>query len=252
MVVAEPPAGPPIVESHQPNKPPPRNPRRPGLDRILLVMSVLMGAVSHGYNIFNYPLYITDEGIYIQQAWSVLREDRLSPYTYFYDHAPGGWLVIAGWVALLPGQFQTFGNAINTGRMLMLICHILSTFLLFQITLHLTGSRAAAVLASFLFDVSPLAIFYQRQVLLDNVMVTWLLLTVFLLTGGRNWRHGDLRIVAAILSGLTFGVAVLTKENAVFFAPPLMYALVSRLKGRMNYRFSFGFWSFSAASSISI
>src|SRR5947209_3493163 len=79
------------------------------------------------------PLYITDEGIYIQQAWSVLREDRLSPYTYFYDHAPAGWLVIAGWVALLPSQFQTFGNANNTGRMLMLVAHLISTFLLYRV-----------------------------------------------------------------------------------------------------------------------
>ena len=61
---------------------------------LALLLSLLTGAVTHGYNLFNYPLYITDEGIYIQQAWSVLREARLSPYTYFYDHAPAGWLAI--------------------------------------------------------------------------------------------------------------------------------------------------------------
>src|SRR5262249_52031998 len=72
---------------------------RPNADRWLLVLSVATGALTHGYNLFNYPLYITDEGIYLQQAWSVLRESRLSPYTYFYDHAPAGWLVIAGWVS---------------------------------------------------------------------------------------------------------------------------------------------------------
>src|SRR6516164_3915036 len=95
--------------------------RRTGLGvrlDIALFLSLLTGAVTHGYNLFNYPLYITDEGIYIQQAWSVLREARLSPYTYFYDHAPAGWLAIAAWVAVLPSQFQTFGNAIDTGRAL--------------------------------------------------------------------------------------------------------------------------------------
>jgi hypothetical protein len=35
---------------------------------------LLTGAISHGYHLFLYPLYITDEGIYMQQAWSVLRE----------------------------------------------------------------------------------------------------------------------------------------------------------------------------------
>src|SRR5215470_16538083 len=109
------------------------------VDRLLLLLSLATGAFTHGFNLFNYPLYITDEGIYIQQAWSVLRENRLSPYTYFYDHAPAGWLVIAGWVAVLPAQFQQFGNANNTGRMLMLICHVISTFLLYRVTNQLSG-----------------------------------------------------------------------------------------------------------------
>jgi 4-amino-4-deoxy-L-arabinose transferase-like glycosyltransferase len=224
----------------------------PDVDRLLLLLAIITGVITHGFNLFSYPLYVTDEGIYIQQAWSVLREDRLSPYTYFYDHAPAGWLVIAGWVAFLPGQFQTFGNAINTGRMLMLILHAISTFLLFSITRHLSGSRVAAVIAAFFFNVSPLAIFYQRQVLLDNLMVTWLLFTLFFLVNGHDWRHGDLRIIAAMISGVAFGLAVLTKENAVFFAPAIVYLLYKRLQGRMNYRFSVGFWSFSAVSSISV
>ena len=64
------------------------------LGTALLVLSVLTGAVTHGWNTFRYPLYLTDEGIYMEQAWSVLREGQLSPYTYFYDHAPAGWLLI--------------------------------------------------------------------------------------------------------------------------------------------------------------
>src|SRR5207245_4540030 len=115
------------------------------LDRLLLVVSLISGAVTHGYNLFNYPLYITDEGIYSQQAWSVLREAQLSPYTYFYDHAPAGWLVIASWVAVLPSQFQTFGNAIDTGRALMLAAHVASTLLLYVVTARLSGSTLAAV-----------------------------------------------------------------------------------------------------------
>jgi len=222
------------------------------LDRLLLVVSLISGAVAHGYNLFNYPLYITDEGIYIQQAWSVLREARLSPYTYFYDHAPAGWLLIASWVALLPSQFETFGNAIDTGRALMLVVHVVSTFLLYSVTARLSGSKPGALLAAFLFNLSPLAIFYQRQVLLDNLMVIWVLVALYLISGGTHWRNSDMRIVSAILSGLAFGVAVLTKENAVFFAPVVGYLLVKRLEGRMNYRFSASFWSFSAISTISL
>jgi hypothetical protein len=225
---------------------------RTHVDRLLLVLSLLTGAITHGYNLFNYPLYVTDEGIYIQQAWSVLREAQLSPYTYFYDHAPAGWLIIAAWVALLPAQFQTFGNAIDTGRALMLLVHVANTFLLHRVTARISGSNAAAAIAAFLFNVSPLAVFYQRQVLLDNIMVLWILLTLYLITGGAHWRKGDLRIVAAMAGGLTFGLAVLSKENAIFFGPVVGYLLFKRLQGRINYRFSLGFWSFSAVSSVSL
>ena len=99
-------------------------PGRPGrAATAVLVLSLLTGAVTHGWNVFRYPLYLTDEGIYMGQAWAVLRDGRLSPYTYFYDHAPMGWLTIAGWVGILPGSFSAFGNAINTGRVLMLLGH---------------------------------------------------------------------------------------------------------------------------------
>ena len=136
-----------------------------------LLLAMVSGAVTHGYHLFVYPLYITDEGIYMEQAWSVLREGRLSPYTYIYDHAPAGWLVIAAWISILPHQFEAFGNPINSGRVLMLIVHVVSVFLLFQTTYRLSHSTAAAVIASFFFNFSPLAVFYQRMVLLDNLMV---------------------------------------------------------------------------------
>src|SRR5260370_31792621 len=119
------------------------------IDRLLVVVSLATGALTHGFNLFNYPLYVTDEGIYIQQAWSVLREARLSPYTYFYDHAPAGWIAIASWVALLPAQFQTFGSAIDTGRALMLLVHVLSTFLLYRVTARLSVSTLSPVVALF-------------------------------------------------------------------------------------------------------
>src|SRR5260370_34478491 len=99
--------------------------------RVLLLVSLLMVAISHGYHLFLYPLYSTNEGIYMQQAWSILREGTLSPYTYSYDHAPAGWLLIAGWVALLPHQFEPFDDAINTGRVLMPLAHVAIVFLLF-------------------------------------------------------------------------------------------------------------------------
>lgn len=210
-----------------------------------LLSSLVSGALTHGYHLFEYPLYITDEGIYMEQAWAVLREARLAPYTYFYDHAPTGWLVISGWVSLLPFQFQTFGNAINTGRALMLIIHIISIFLLFHVTYRLARRLSAAVIACFFFNFSPLAVYYQRQVLLDNLMVFWMLLSLYLLT--RN----DGRLVTLLLSGAAFGLSVTTKENAIFFAPVMGYFLYSQVRKQLNYRFALMLWAYASCSVIS-
>lgn len=214
--------------------------------RVLLLASLLTGAISHGYHLFLYPLYITDEGIYMEQAWSVLRQGQLSPYTYFYDHAPAGWLTIASWVALLPRQFETFGNAINTGRVLMLLVHLASVCLLFLVARRLSGSITAAVVACFLFNLSPLAVFYQRQVLLDNLMVFWVLLSLYLATSD------DRRIMTPLYSGLALGVGVLTKENAIFFLPVIGYLLYNKVRQRRNYRFALSYWLFGTFAIISL
>ena len=213
--------------------------------RPLLIVSLVSGLLTHAYHIFQYPLYLTDEGIYIQQAWAVIREMRLSPYTYVYDHAPGGWLMIAAWVMLLPGQFNTFGDAINTGRVLMVLVHVASVFLLFEITRRLSGSLLAAFLACFFFNFSPLAVFYQREVLLDNLMVFWLLLCLYLLTKETG------RISNALMAGLAFGMAMITKENAIFFIPVVAYLLYRQVRGTSYQRFAKSFWAFATSAPVS-
>lgn len=205
---------------------------------VALVLSLVSGAVTHAYNLFEYPLFRTDEGIYVQQAWAVIREGKLSPYTYFYDHAPGGWLVMAAWARLLPEQFQTFGSEINTVRLLMLVAHVVATGLLFGIVRRISGSVAGAFLAAFVLNLSPLAIYYQRLALLDNLMVVWVLLATYLMI------RRERRLLTAVLSGLAFGLAVITKENAIFFAPALAYLAYRQAQGTRNRRFLTSFWWF--------
>ncbi len=222
-------------------------PGRPGrAASVLLVFSMLIGAATHGWNVFRYPLYLTDEGIYMGQAWAVLREGRLSPYTYFYDHAPVGWLAIAAWVGPLPGQFEAFGNAINTGRVLMVLVHVGTVFLLFEVVRRYSGSLGAAFLAAFVFNVSPLAVYYQRQVLLDNLMVFWVLLGLYLLA------RRDGRVVSMMGAGLAFGLAMVTKENAIFLLPGFGYLMHQSIVTQTNWRFSTSFWWFAAAAPVAL
>jgi 4-amino-4-deoxy-L-arabinose transferase-like glycosyltransferase len=212
--------------------------------RVALAVALLTGAITHGYHLFSYPLYLTDEGIYMQRAWSLVRETRLSPYTYDYDHAPGGWITLAGWAYPMPNQFETFGNAINTGRFLMLLVHLASVFLLFEITRRLSGSVLAASVATFFYNVSPLAVYYQRQVLLDSLMMFWVLLSLFALLRSRS------RVRDALGGGLALGIALITKENAIFFFPTFVYLLHRRIKDSSNHRFSKTLWPFAAAAPV--
>jgi 4-amino-4-deoxy-L-arabinose transferase-like glycosyltransferase len=211
-----------------------------------LVFAILSGLITLGYHLFGYPLYSTDEGIYAERAWSVITEGHLNPYTYIFDHAPGGWLLIAAWEVILPHQFLAFGNPVNSGRVLMLLLHAASIFFLFQIAHKLSGGLRAPLIATFFFNFSPLAIYYERMVLLDNIMVFWVLLSVYLLL------RRETRVFTGMWSGLAFGVSVLSKENAIFFAPTILYLLIRRVSGEANRRFTIMFWLFAAGASISV
>lgn len=216
------------------------------LGRYGLWLMLIVAFVSHGWNMFYYPQYLGDEGIYMEQAWALLRRGELSPYTYFYDHAPAGWLLIAFWVLLLPAKFATWGMAINSGRVLMLLIHLVSTALLFSVSRRLAaGSPRAAILVCLVFSLSPLALYYQRMVLLDNIMVLWMLLALWLLLHDRG------RLFTLAGSGAAFGLAMLTKENAIFFAPILGYLLYHNVRKTYRFRFAIAGFSLSVWSVVS-
>jgi len=213
--------------------------------KIALTFAIVSGLITHGYHLFDYPLYSTDEGIYIERAWAIIREDRLSPQTYYYDHAPAGWIFIAAWVFLLPRHFEQFGNPVNSGRVLMLLLHAASVFFLFEIARKFSRGRLVApVIATFFFNFSILAVYYQRMVLLDNIMVFWVLLSIYLLL--RRESH----LFTGVWSGLAFGISVVTKENAIFFGPTIFYLINRQTKERPNHRFAMTAWLFASSAPI--
>lgn len=215
-------------------------------ERDLILIMAFVALVVHGYNMFGYPLYLGDEGIYMEQAWSVIRIAKLSPYTYFYDHAPGGWLLISAWSFLLPGQFGALGMAINSGRLLMLVLHVASVVLLYRITRKFTGSDIAAITTTGLFTLSPLGLYYQRMVLLDNIMVFWMMVSLYLVVFHRS------RLITLIASGIAFGMALITKENAVFFAPVIGYMIYVEVRNTYYFRFAMAGWLFTTVAITSL
>jgi endo-1,4-beta-D-glucanase Y len=181
---------------------------------------------AHGYNMFQFPYFENDEGIYISQAWSLINNNQLSNYTYFYDHAPAGWMIIAAIVKLLGGFFAFNYSgfaALDTGRIAMLILKIISVFFVYLIIKKQTGKYYLALLGIILMSISPLGLYYQRRILLDNVMICVTLFALFFISLKKA------TVTRGIISALLLGIAVLSKESAVFFVPGFLLLNYLRL-----------------------
>ncbi len=182
---------------------------------ILIITALIISFLAHAVNMFGYPYYESDEGTYISQAWSILKLNQLAPYEYWYDHPPFGWLLIALWM-LLTGGMYVFGLSVNSGRVLMLVMHLFSSLLLYLITKKFTRSAFTGTVSVLIFSVSPLAVFFHRRVLLDNIAVFWLLLSITIIL----YRRSNF---AVLLSAASYGFSFLTKESMLVFSPVMLY-----------------------------
>jgi hypothetical protein len=142
----------------------------------------------------------------------------LQPYSYTYTQTFFGWLQLAGWLDIT-GGVTTFGNAINSGRTLMLILTTISGLFVYLIANRLSQSRSTGLLALALFEFSPLVINYQREVSLENIGTFWLLLALYLLV------ISDSRLPQIVFASIALGIAILTKEIFIIFFPIMIYAV---------------------------
>ncbi|HEX3641742.1 MAG TPA: glycosyltransferase family 39 protein [Ktedonobacteraceae bacterium] len=186
-------------------------------EALVVIIGLGIAMAVHGINLFGFPSYQQGEGILMSNAWAILH-GQLEPNTYNYDQTPLGWILIAGW-AVISGGFATFGNAINSGRALMLLFSFGSSLLVYLIARRLSGSRGAGLLAVLLFTLSPLGITFQREVVLENIGIFWLLLSLHLVVSGNS------RLQSLVLAGVSLGIAILTKEIFLIFFPVMFYAV---------------------------
>ncbi len=186
-------------------------------ETLFVIVGLIITGIAHALNMFNFPRYELDEGTYMASTSAILH-GQLWPYAYGYGHPPVAWMQIATWVELT-GGFFTFGNALNTGRVLMLVYALGCSLLVYLIVRRFGASRSAGMLAMLLFALSPLSITYQRQVLLDNVATFWLLLSLYLLVVGNS------RLKYIVFSALALGIAFLSKEVFLLFMPVMVYAV---------------------------
>ncbi|HEY4032408.1 MAG TPA: glycosyltransferase family 39 protein [Ktedonobacteraceae bacterium] len=186
-------------------------------EALVVIIGLGIAMALHAINVFGFPSYLQGEGIVMSNAWAILH-GQLEPHTFNYDQTPLGWILIAGW-AVITGGFTTFGNAINSGRALMLLFSFGSSLLVYLLARRLSGSRSTGLVAMLLFALSPLGIIAQREVLLDNIGMFWLLLSLQLVVAGNS------RLQSMVLAGAALGLAILTKEIFIIFFPVMFYGV---------------------------
>ena len=189
---------------------------------------------THFINFWQYPEFYVDEGIYAAQGWWSVNGGQLSPYTYFYDHPPLGWIFIGLWFLLTGGPF-TFGISIVSARLLMVIVASVANLFTYLLLEKVTSKKIIALAGTIFLIFSPLSIYFHRQVLLDNIQNLWLVVSLYLLVSGA----GNLQRV--IMSALTFGIAALSKEFALFVYPAYLYLAWSLNKGALKL-YAIGTW----------
>jgi 4-amino-4-deoxy-L-arabinose transferase-like glycosyltransferase len=187
------------------------------LETILVFVALGASFVAHAFNMFYYPHYEQDEGTYLMYAWAITR-GSITNYPYGYGHPPLAWIQLAAWVKLT-GGFSTFGNAINSGRVLVLLLAVGSAWLVYQIARKLGASLSASLLALALFSFSPLSITFQREVLLDNFATFWFLLSFYLIVAGKS------RLFYIVSAAICFGISLLSKEVMIVFIPVMIYVV---------------------------
>ncbi len=186
----------------------------------LLLVALYTG--THIWQLTALPVF-ADEAIYIR--WSQLILDDWRRYAFFALN--DGKTPLQFWL-MAPLQL-VFSDRLFAARMLSVLVGAAQVATIGSITKELGGKSKTVWLSMLLTIVLPFWYFHHRMVLLDGMLTLWLSL---------SWL-GVIKLVQTrsttwtILSGLFFGLALLTKVPAILFGPVL---LLWWLYGDLNNR----------------
>ncbi|MEP7289683.1 MAG: glycosyltransferase family 39 protein [Chloroflexota bacterium] len=105
-------------------------------------------------------------------------------------------------------SFSLFGATEFAARLLAFYASILTLAVMAGLARRLYGSYRCAVLAALLLALSPLDLAFAATAFLDPLLTLWLLLAC-LAASRDHWR----------VAGISFGLAVATKQTALAFVP---------------------------------
>ena len=156
----------------------------------------------------------TDEGFYTGAA--------LQHFTLGHAYIPGGWnpgVFMPVWPFLVGLVFHFTGISVVAARTLAVGCVCLSVLLAYAIARQYE-SKTFACLTAFLIAANALGFFFGRLALLEPAFGMFLLLAIYF--AGRV-RPGSYAL--AVLVGVVFVVATLTKTTGPFVLPAVLFPI---------------------------
>ena len=154
--------------------------------------------------------FITDEGQWAHNARNALIFDQLR----LDDYNPGLYSAYL-YHSLLRLTFSVFGMSIVTARLVSAVAGWLTVVLLFDWLRRETNSRTA-IIGALLLGFSTTHILYSRTGFVESTLLFFQALALWLWAIRRNHE------AFSALSGVGFGLMVLTKVTAIYVAPGLM------------------------------
>ena len=222
---------------------------------IFLIVPLSLSAFTHLWNPAGFPAIYIDESHYLRRALQVLEgqgpQESLEVYDHPYDHPYFGQIYLAGLFALInyPESFNLSDvetiYSIQTlyfiPRLIMGILAVIDTFFVFKIGESRYG-RKVGFISSLLFAVMPITWIF-RMILLDSLLVTFLLVSIFLAIRYRKQNqdsdlHKPALTTAAdrinkpylLGSGIFLGLAIFTKVPIITMIPLVAYLVYTNTK----------------------
>ncbi len=151
------------------------------------------------------PIF-ADEAIYIR--WSqVMKAESTLRFLPLSD----GKQPLFMWLTIPFLPF--FSDPLVGGRMVSVLSGLASLIGLFLLTYYLFKSKRAALISAFVYAILPYTLFFDRMALVDSLLLSFAIWTLFLSALLVEYQRIDL----AIFAGLVLGGGLITKSPAMFF-----------------------------------
>jgi hypothetical protein len=193
------------------------------------------------YNLSNFPTFFWDQGVYIERGINFIQDSIVYDDPTYIDHPPLGWIIpsLIFKAVGFPDSVSNIALPTNSDlngqimllflipRLIAVAFTMIIAVLIYKIAIIMYGDRNLAIVSLTSFSAIP-ALWPFRNMLLDPIMITFVLLSLFLLVS-KNSKLTENQISYTkkfwsrlLISGLLFGVALLVKLTAIFFLPAIL------------------------------